>query len=277
MHIEITGLRIYPVKSLKGIAVERARLTPEGLQGDRRWMVVRSNGRFVTQRDLPRLALIHTALDENGVTLSLQAFGQCFLPFASSGGQPVQTKVWGDPCEAEDEGDEVSRWLTAAAESSETLRLVRMATGFVRPQGIPDQLGENTHTFFADSAPFLVANEASLDALNEELKSRDQARVPMDRFRPNIIVRGLEPFSEHQIAGFRTDNYGLKFCHACERCVVTTINQDTAERDPGKQPFNTLKEINPVPGKQKPAPAFGQNAILEHGDRADISVGDRLW
>ena len=97
----------------------------------------------------------------------------------------------------------------------------------------------------------------------------------MNRFRPNIVVRGLEPWAEHKLAGLHSGTYGLKFCHPCERCVVTTINQDTAEKDPGWQPFNTLKEINPVPGK-KPAPAFGQNATLEKGDQAVISVGDHL-
>jgi len=275
MTIEISGLNIYPVKSLKGIALSRAVLTPEGLTNDRRWMVVRSNGKFVTQRDLPRLALIHTSLDEIGVTLGLAGHGEIRVPFASAGGDPVQTKVWGTPCEARDEGEEISRWLTSAVQSNTVLRLVRMAPGYIRPQGKPDELGEHTHTIFADSAPFLVASDESLNSLNRELASRNLARVPMNRFRPNIVVSGLEPWAEHKLAGLDSGSYGLKFRHPCERCVVTTINQDTAEKDPGWQPFNTLKEINPVPGK-KPAPAFGQNATLEKGDQAEISVGDHL-
>jgi uncharacterized protein YcbX len=275
MTIEITSLNIYPVKSLKGITLAKAMLTPEGLANDRRWMVVRSNGKFLTQRDLPRLSLVHTSLDDLGVTLELAGQGKTTVPFASAGGDPVQTKVWGIPCEALDEGEEISRWLTSALESKTTLRLVRMAPGFVRPQGKPEELGEHTHTIFADAAPFLVANEESLNRLNRELASRNLAQVPMNRFRPNIVVRGLEPWAEHKLAGLYSGTYGLKLCHPCERCVVTTINQDTAEKDPGWQPFNTLKEINPVPGK-KPAPAFGQNATLEKGDQAVISVGDQL-
>jgi uncharacterized protein YcbX len=275
MTIEITGLHVYPVKSLKGIALERAVLTPQGLANDRRWMVVRSNGKFLTQRDLPRLSLIHTSLDKRGVTLELTGHGKTSVPFDSAGGDPVQTKVWGIPCEALDEGEEISRWLTAALESKTALKLVRMAPGFVRPQGKPEELGQHTHTIFADAAPFLVASEESLDRLNRELASRNLAHVPMNRFRPNIVVRGLQPWEEHKLAGLHCATYGLKFCHPCERCVVTTINQDTAEKDPGWQPFNTLKEINPVPGK-KPAPAFGQNATLEKGDQAVISVGDPL-
>jgi uncharacterized protein YcbX len=276
MTIEITRLKIYPVKSLKGIALDQATLTPQGLLNDRRWMVVRSNGKFVTQRDLPRMALVHTSLDDLGVTLELEGHGKTSVPFLSTGGDPVQTKVWGVPCEARDEGEEVSRWLTSALKSQATLKLVRMAPGFVRPQGKSDQLGENTHTLFADAAPFLVASENSLQALNRELASRGHEQVPMNRFRPNIIVSGLEPFVEHKTGGLYAGAWRLKFCHPCERCVVTTINQATAEKDPGWQPFNTLKEINPVPGKKKPAPAFGQNAILETGDGVVISVGDRL-
>jgi uncharacterized protein YcbX len=229
----------------------------------------------MTQRDLPGLALIHTRLDDTGVTISMDAKGETSIPFTSRGGDPVRTKVWGVPCEAEDEGEEVSRWLTSAMDSDHPLRLVRMAPGFVRPQGKPDELGENTHTIFADAAPFLVANEASLDALNRELASRGLDRVPMNRFRPNIVIRGLEPFGEHRVAGLKHSSWKLGFCHPCERCVVTTIDQHTAEKDPGWQPFKTLRDINPVPGK-KPAPAFGQNAILVNGEQAVISVGDQL-
>ena len=275
MTIEITGLNIYPVKSLRGITLEQATLTPQGLLHDRRWMVVRANGRFVTQRDLSRLALVHTRLDDSGVTLSLQAHGSISVPFNTSGGERVKTKVWGDECQAEDEGEEISRWLTDGLHSSKPLKLVHMLPGFIRPQGKPQELGAETSTFFADAAPFLVTSESSLNELNRELESRGHASVPMNRFRPNIVVRGLEPFAEHGLPGLAASNYRLKFCHPCERCIVTTINQDTAETDPDRQPFNTLRDINPVPG-QKPAPAFGQNATLEKGDQAIISVGSSI-
>lgn len=275
MTIEIAGLTIYPVKSMKGIALERSTLTPQGLLHDRRWMVVTAGGRFITQRNLARMALVQTELADGVVTLSLQGQGSITIPANSSGGEEMRTKVWGDLCETVDEGQEVSRWLTAALESNTELRLVHMAPGFVRPQGKPEHLGEETHTYFADAAPFLIANESSLDALNDELTTRGESPVPMDRFRPNIVLRGLQAFAEHSMPAVRSDTYSLKFCHPCERCVITTINQDTAEKNPDWQPFNTLKEINPVPGK-KPAPAFGQNATLLSGDRAIVAVGDRL-
>ena len=104
VQLQLTGLYAYPVKSLKGIALERAVLTPLGLAHDRRWMVVRPDGRFVTQRDEPRLALIHTRLEEDGVVLWREGSGEYLLPFESSGGAAVATRVWQDDCEASDEG-----------------------------------------------------------------------------------------------------------------------------------------------------------------------------
>lgn len=272
---QVTGLTIYPVKSLKGIALEQANLTNAGLEHDRRFMVVRPNGRFVTQREMPGLALIETELTDEGVRLSRPSRGETTLPYKSRDGESIPAWIWGAWCQAVDEGDEVSSWLTAALECDTPLRLVRMAEGFVRPQGKPEELGENTHTYFADTAPFLVANEASLEALNKELAARGLEQVPMNRFRPNIVVRGLESFSEHRLGGLKAKAWELEFRHPCERCVVTTIDQETGRKDPGWQPFRTLKEINPVPG-EKPAPAFGQNATLEAGEGATIAVGDQL-
>jgi uncharacterized protein YcbX len=273
---EISGLTIYPVKSMKGIALDSAELTPHGLGNDRRFMVVRANGRFVTQRDLSRLALVHTSLDDVGVVLSMEGHGSVTVPFVAVDGEHIHTKVWGDKCETVDQGEDISRWLTSALESSVTLRLVRMAPGFIRPQSRAEDLGEMTTTHFADAAPFLVANESSLEVLNQALDKRGHSPVPMNRFRPNITVTGMAPFAEHETSQLRTENYRLKFCHPCERCVVTTINQTTAEKDPGWQPFNTLREINPVPGK-KPAPAFGQNATLASGKGLTIALGDQLF
>lgn len=273
--IEITDLCVYPVKSMKGIPLRESILTFAGLQHDRRWMVVSSDGRFVTQRNLPRLALVHTALRGKDVELALDGHGSILVSADDSAGKRIHTKVWSDPCETIDQGEEASRWLTSAMESREVLRLVRMASGFVRPQGKADLLGNETSTFFADAAPYLVANEASLDALNQALVSRGHAPVPMNRFRPNIVVRGTGPFTGQEISDISGLGYTLRFCHPCERCVVTTIEQDTATRHPGRQPYLTLRDINPMPGNEK-APAFAHNAILVRGEGERIAVGDSL-
>lgn len=273
--VRITGLSIYPVKSMKGIDVSEARLTAKGLEHDRRYMVVRPEGQFVTQRDLPRLALIHTALEGGQILLSRTGFGAIQIPPGNEPGELIHTRVWGDHCETTDLGDDIARWLQSALETDDSLRLVRMREGFRRPQNQAELLGENTTTYFADAAPFLVANEASLQTLNEHLEAAGHQAVPMNRFRPNIVVKGLEAFAEHRLGMLQGDDFSLGLRHPCERCVVTTIDQSTAEKDPARQPFKTLREINPMPGK-KPAPAFGHNAILLHGEQSTLKTGTHL-
>ena len=273
--LKITGLFIYPVKSMKGIALNQAQLTARGLLNDRHWMVVRSNGRFVTQRDIPRLSLIHTSLDECGVVLSMKGHDSIVIPFDLHDGTMIDTKVWKDSCETLDQGEAISHWLTQALGSEEPLRLVRMNPGFVRPLAKAAILGEKTTTEFADAAPFLVANEASLYKLNSVLESTSLDSVPMNRFRPNIVVQGLEPFAEHKLTALSTEGYRLELCYPCKRCIVTTIDQDTAEKNPDRQPFRTLQTINPMPGDEK-APAFAENAILTRGEGQDIAIGDLL-
>jgi len=273
--LKITGLFVYPVKSMKGIEIGQARLTPKGLQHDRSWMVVRSNGRFVTQRELPRMCLIQTGLDESGLSLSMKGHGTVTVPFDHADGRAIETKVWNDACLTKDQGEQVSRWLNGALGSDDTLRLVRMDPGYTRPLSQPTVLGEETTTGFADAAPFLVANEASLEYLNKVLESRSLNRVPMNRFRPNIVVQGLDPFSEHKLDVLSAQNYQLNLCIPCKRCIITTIDQETAGKDPQIQPFKTLQEINPGPGGKK-APAFAQYATLSRGDGEIITLGDHF-
>jgi len=274
-HVEITHLFVYPVKSMKGIALERSELTAYGLSHDRRFMVVRSNGRFVTQRELSKLALIETGLDGDGVLLARPGKGSITVPFNRADGQPISSKVWKDHCETTDQGEEISRWLTQALESETPLRLVTMNPQFRRSLHQSVHLGSETSTFFADAAPYLVTNQSSLDALNSELAAKGLDTVPMNRFRPNVVVNGLDQFAEHRVSRISADKYAFEFRYPCERCVVPTINQDTGEKHPQMQPYKTLAGVNHMPDNEKAA-AFGENAILKTGERESVSVGDRL-
>jgi uncharacterized protein YcbX len=273
--LTVTGLYIYPVKSMKGIALERAQLTSKGLLYDRRWMVVRADGRFVTQRDLPRLSLVNTQIREDGVLISMQGHGSILVPFQLHDGEQLDTMVWKDACQAIDQGNVISRWLTQALDSKRTLQLVRMNPEYTRTLQKAEVFGQITTTDFADAAPFLVANEASLENLNSVLKSNSFSKVPMNRFRPNIVVRGLDPFAERQLASLTGNGYQLRPCYPCKRCIVTTIDQETAEKDTFKQPFKTLQTINPMPGAKK-EPVFGEYATLARGHQQFIEKGHRL-
>lgn len=274
-RLKATALFVYPVKGMKGITLKETQLTTRGLLHDRRWMVVREDGSFVTQRDSPRLALINTSLDEEGVSLTLAGHGSVTVPFELFRGAQIETRVWRVDCQAVDQGAHISEWLTQALESDVTLRLVRMAPEFKRAQNRPDIMGAETTVDFADAAPFLVANQASLDRLNAELSSQSMRTVPIDQFRPNIVVQGLEPFAEHDLGGLTTSEFQFRFRTPCERCIVTTINQKSAEKDPFGEPFKTLRAINPMPGNPR-APAFGQYATLEGHQPRVIRVGDQF-
>lgn len=272
-EVSISALYVYPVKSLRGIALREAILTGKGLRHDRRWMVVRGNGRFVTQRDLPGLARIGTRLLAHGVELTAAQAGAFELSFDAPAGTPVRTRVWQDDCEATDVGDAAAQWLTRATGSAEPLRLVAMAPGFRRRLAAEERFGAETTTEFADSAPYLVAGEASLQALNDSLLAAGKEAVPMNRFRPNIVLSGSAAFEEHDRWRLEGEAWTMDLLDPCERCVVTTVDQRTAIRDPDREPLRTLRRINPAPGPRG-APAFGQNARLLSEPGVRIRVGE---
>lgn len=275
MTLEVTALNIYPVKSLGGIALEDATLLPTGLAHDRQWMLVRGDGRFVTQRERPALARVNTRLADGGIELTVDGQAPLYLGHDAGGGKGLEVTVWKDTCAAVDLGDRAAAWITHAGGGDLPLRLVRMTPGFSRPQSAPERYGTDTTTLFADGAPFLVANEASLARLNDVLSDRGIDPVPMNRFRPNIVLRGLDAFAEHGVEALRGPGYEIQPRFPCQRCVITTIDQITGLRDPDRQPFRTLSDLNPMPGKPR-APAFAENAVLASGAGAIIRVGDRL-
>ncbi|MGD2129916.1 MAG: MOSC N-terminal beta barrel domain-containing protein [Lysobacterales bacterium] len=270
----VREINVYPVKSMKGISLAQGELTAKGLQYDRHWMVVRHNGRFVTQREQPALARIGTELDARGLTLSREGIGSVFLPFEAEAGEEIVSRVWKDDCRTLDEGPEVSRWITAALESEEPFRLVRMAPGFRRE--LPaDRFGKESTTVFADAAPYLVASEASLEYVNRELRARGLQPVPMNRFRPNIVLGGVDAFAEHSSRELYGEHWRIKLIDPSQRCLVTTVDQATGHRDPNRQPYLAMREISPAAGPGS-APAFGQNAVLAAGEGQFIRAGESI-
>lgn len=275
MKISVKSLHVYPVKSLRGINLQSATLLETGLQWDRHWLLVDAQERFLSQRRLPAMAGVTTLIGANGLVLRHDEQPDVHVPFDGVPGRAIVTEVWGDRCEVVDQGDEVAAWMSAVLGKNHAPRLVRMANGYQRPQAHPERYGVHNHTLFADSAPFLVANSASLVSLNQTLVADGLQPVTMDRFRPNIVIDGLDPFSEHQLASLKGPGYELEIRYPRERCVITTMDQQTGKADPSGEPFRTLRRINPMPGDAG-GPAFAELAVLGKASNKRIRVGDAL-
>ncbi len=265
----VTGLFLYPVKSLRGFPVAAASVDPLGFFGDRRFLVVDESRRFLTQRTLPRMALVSTALSKGLLRLTAESFGTIAVPTAPDPSAPlIAVSVWNQhDLLAEDCGKEVAEWLGEVLGA--TCRLVRIGPAFLRPvlRGNPTP---DDHFSFADGAPLLVTSTASLDELNRRIIENGGDPVPMDRFRPNIVIEGAEPFAEDrwthlEIAGVRFRTSG-----PCERCLVTTTDQFTGQR--GKEPLKTLASFRRASGDSASV-LFGVNLIQESKSGL-VTVGD---
>lgn len=251
----VAGLFIYPVKGCGGIFLRQACLTARGLEHDRRWMIVTQTGRFLTQREVPRLASLRAELSCGDLVLHARGETLLTVPIADVG-EPVQVTVWRDAVAAlapDAHADNVlSEWL------GRQVRLVRFPDRAVRPCD-PAYAASGSHTGFADGFPLLVTSEASLRGLNEALLEAGADPVPMDRFRPNLVLSGLPAGAEDACDELRLEGgITLRLVKPCDRCVVTTVDQETGVVV-GREPLETLRRVrrNPRTG----GAWFGQNAV----------------
>ncbi|GAQ87885.1 hypothetical protein KFL_003850060 [Klebsormidium nitens] len=305
----VAGLFIYPVKSCRGIALQRAHITEYGFAFDRWWMVVNDKGRMLTQRQAPKLALVETALPPEAIeegawkplppdaALSLKAPGmgplQISLATLNSGGgflsrvfgtstlpRLVEASVWEWAGQALDEGDDAAAWFSDYLDRP--CRLVRFAPD-VNKRDVDPTYASGYTTQFTDGFPYLVASEPSLAALNASLEQP----LPMNRFRPNIVVDGCQPFDEDTWATVSVRSPGggtgvtFRGVKPCSRCKVTTTDQATAEV--GKEPLVTLGKIRHGKQLELPRPLqggvyFGMNmvadALTSGQSSATVGVGD---
>ncbi|MEE4246067.1 MAG: MOSC N-terminal beta barrel domain-containing protein [Kangiellaceae bacterium] len=274
-NVTIEEVNIYPVKSLAGISMHSAELLSTGLKYDRYWMIVNPKNQFVTQRTMPSLALIKTALSDSHLTLTNANGESVEVPIDYERDKVEKSSVWSNDVEVVDAApSDVNQWLTKSIDAPFSVRLVKMNPKFSRSNHYKVELPNGNPavvTHFADAFPFLVANSASLHKLNELTNEQ----FLMNRFRPNIVISGIEAFSEHECESLAGDNYAFSFNYPCERCVMTTIDQATAEKHPEQLPLKSLVGINPMPNSISAA-AFGENALLVSGEGEIISVGDQL-
>ena len=261
--MQLAGIFLYPVKSLGGFAVEAAAIDELGLAGDRRFMVVEPSGQFLTQRALPRMALIATALTGEFLTLRAGGAGTVRVARAPDPSAPLlPVGVWKDAgLQAEDCGEDAARWLGEFL--GRPCRLVRIGAAFVRPipgRKLPGPAAAPRFVSFADAFPFLVIGEATLGELNGRLAAQGEPAVPMDRFRPNLVVRGGAPYAEDGWERLRIGGVAFRGAEPCARCVITTTDQATAERGP--EPLRTLATYR-RDAREPSKVNFGRNFVHE--------------
>lgn len=269
MKIQITALYCYPVKSLAGISQPWAHVEKRGLAYDRRWMLAGPDGRFISQREAPQLALLLPAFAGDALIIRhrRQGLEPLAIPLAPPEGIPaVEVQIWNDRCAALPVSRQADEWFSEALQRK--CRLVYMPDETIRPlDAAYGQPGESVS--FADSCPLLAIGEASLADLNQRLSMP----VPMNRFRPNIVFSGSQPYEEEGWKGFRTGSAAFRGIRACGRCQITTIDQETAER--GREPLRTLSAYR----RQGHKILFGLYAgwIAGEGERPVVAAGEEVW
>ena len=258
----IAALYVHPVKSCAGIALSCADVLLTGLAHDREWMVIDPEGRFITQREAPRMALVQTALAEDGLVLAVGG-ASLKLPFDHDGALR-QVSVWRSKVPAFDAGGEAATFFSDFL--GRPLRLVRFDARHARLSNREWTDGLKAPNLFSDGYPVLVATEASLADLNARIGGTP---LPMSRFRPNIVLGGVGAWAEDGIADFSAGEAELRLVKPCTRCVVTTTDQVRGERD-GVEPLRTLMEFRN--DRRVGGVTFGQNAIVRRPGR--LAVGD---
>lgn len=252
MHI--ASLYVHPIKSCRGIAVSSAVLDERGLEADRRWMVADAAGRFLTQREEPRLNRVRLGAAEGGWTV--EAGGQVTIRPADAN-ERTTVRVWGDPVRARVHRD-------GSALLSEHLgRAVRLVHFGAEAERRAGASAPSAKVAFADAYPLLLIGQASLDALNERL----ERPVPMSRFRPNVVVAGSEAHAEDGWDRLRLGTIGARMVKRCDRCSVVTVD-DAGVRH--KEPLATLATYRRDDGKV----LFGVNVV--HEAPGTLRVGDRV-
>jgi MOSC domain-containing protein len=268
MAVKLSALHIYPVKGLKGIGISAARCTDRGLRHDRRWMVVDEGGGFLSQREHPRMATIWTDVDDERLSLSAPDAGSIEIPVGNPGGATrLAVTVWGTTVSAAPVSPAADAWLSDYLGLA--CRLVYMPEGS-RRESNAKYAGPGKLVGFADGYAYLIANEQSLGELNARLAARGEAPVPMNRFRPNLVVTGAEAFAEDGWKELRIGEAVLGAAKPCGRCQVTTTDQTTGDVT-GPEPLATLSTFRE---SGEFGLMFGMNFFTLREGRID--VGDTI-
>ncbi len=273
MSMKVSQLYYYPVKSCSGISLRSANIGRMGIRFDRQWMVVDENGMFVAQRGdgphgigIKAMCLIETSIQGESLCLTAPKMPMIEMPVSgmeneSGNTKAVNVRIWKNDCVAVDQGNEAAEWFTEflSRERRGKYRLVRMADNGVRKakHGGGDLA-------FADGNAFLIISQSSLDDLN----ARMPEPLPMNRFRPNIVITGSLSYDEDRMVRIRIGGIEFMGAKLCVRCPITTINQFNAER--GKEPLTTLSKYR----RTEKGVVFGK--YFNHSGNGTISLGDEV-
>lgn len=262
----ITQLFIYPVKSCAGIEVSESRMTPTGLEMDREWMIVDQEGLFLTQRQIPHMVWITPSLNDESLTLNAPGQPEIKIPLTYRG-RPLTVTVWRDTLQADDMGDAVASWLDHyLAVPGKKFRLVRFGSSARRISAKQWTEQQEAPNMFSDGFATLIVTQRALDELNSRLHLAGHDPVTMLRFRPNIVIEGLEAHEEDDLKSFRIHTVGgpieLMLVKPCPRCPIPDIDPFTAQSAPTVS--DTLRTYRALP-KMEGAICFGMNAIVNAG------------
>jgi len=259
--ITLSAITLYPVKSLAGISVNSWPVIRTGLQYDRQWMLVDTDNRFLSQRTLPKMALIKTALTDMHLILSADGKDDLLLALAPEGGEIIESQIWNDQCAAISVSVKADQWLSDFLKID--CRLVYQPETLIR--SVDADYAQPTDTVaFSDGFPFLLISENSLVSLNNDMA----LNLPMTRFRPNLVVSGCASYAEDIWREINIGAIDFRLPKPCSRCSVIVIDPETAEV--GQEPLRTLNLIRKWQNKVY----FGQNAL--HNQLGRLTVGDRV-
>jgi uncharacterized protein YcbX len=252
MGYKLSELNIYPVKSLGGISLNESEVTNRGLKYDRRWMIVDNDDKFITQRTNPELALLKTKINHNKLILShkTKEIAPLVIPISSKITELTIVNIWNDLISALLVGKYADEWLSDVLECKCKLVFMPEDTERFVDRAYAVQ---NEIVSFADAFPFLIIGQSSLDDLNSRLKEK----VPMNRFRPNFVFTGGQPFEEDNWKKFKIGNVIFEAVKQCSRCITTTINQENALKT--DEPLKTLSTYRMLNNKVM----FGMNLVHE--------------
>jgi len=265
----LTELVIYPIKSCAGLSVPEAHLALDGLSAngvhDREWMLVTPDGLFLTQREVPRI-------DATALIVNAPGMPPLHLALAHDAAAPtVEVLLWEDRLPAADCGDAAASWFTTALNAP--CRLVRFRPDVHRPTSTKWTKGVPAATRFSDGYPILLIGQASLDDINAKLVQAGRDKLPMNRFRPNVVVDGIGAFEEDFVAAFHGDGMALRPVKPCARCPIPAVDQVTGI--PGPDPLDILQAWRANP-RMDGAVTVGMNVIVQEGIGQMLRVGQPL-